>query len=231
MISRVKANSGISLVVQNPEPPCSQCRGLGCVPDQGTKIPRVVQQGGKKGASTRRLDLINIILLLFSHREPEAWGSFCELQHLWWNTVKRLQKQEDGDIRQPWIMWPRCCLSLPQKTHFPCLYTHWLYSYPAHLLYQYSISHCTLQGMFISFSGVTPGIYLKRRFTKFHFLQDISCSGRNVYRVASWTQINIMFFVLFCFEFQSSVMAILSAKWFEIISEIVKGDSPPVSVW
>ena len=72
MISRVKANSGISLVVQNTEPPCSQCKGLGCIPDQGTKIPRVVQQGEKKGASTQRLDLINVILLLFNHRETEA---------------------------------------------------------------------------------------------------------------------------------------------------------------
>ena len=97
-------------------------------------------------------------------------------------------------------MWPRCCLSFPQKTHFPCLYTHWLYSYPVHLLYQYSISHCTLQGTFIYFSGVTPEIYLKRRFTKFHFLQDISCNGRNVYKVASWTQINIM-----CFFFLISI--------------------------
>ena len=48
MISRVKANSGISLVVQNTEPPCSQCKGLGCIPDQGTNISRVVQQRKKK---------------------------------------------------------------------------------------------------------------------------------------------------------------------------------------
>ena len=75
MIRRYKANPEISLVVQNTGTPCSQCKGLRCVIDQGTKIPRVVQQKRKKkkkSASTQRFDLIKIILLLFNHRETEA---------------------------------------------------------------------------------------------------------------------------------------------------------------
>ena len=64
----------------------------------------------------------------------------------------------------------QCAVCFSVRKHL-CLYTHWLYLYPTQLLYQDSISYTVFQGMFISFSSVTPEIYLKRRdITKFHFL-------------------------------------------------------------
>lgn len=182
MIRRYKANPEISLVVQNTGTPCSQCKGLRCVIDQGTKIPRVVQQKRKKKKKKCIHSKIWPDKDYLAALQSQGDGS---LRVILWAPTPVMDHSEDFIDRKREILGSlESCgqdvVSFPQKTHFSCLYTHQLYSYPTHLLYQCSISHCTLQGMFLS--GVTPEIYSKRRCTKFHFLQDISCSGRNVYR-------------------------------------------------
>lgn len=188
MIRRVEANSGISLVVQNTEPLCSQCKGLGCIPDQGTKIPRVVQQKrerGKKSASIQRLDLINIILLLFNTRRQKPEGHSVNS-----NTSDGPQGKDfidrKAEISGSLELCGQDAVSLSLKKHiFPAsILTDCIPIQPtcyiniAFLTAHYKASLFLLVVM-------TPEIYLKSKFTKLHFLQDISCSGRNVSKVAS----------------------------------------------